>query len=83
MGTFYIKHKNQPMEIIQDDSALLCETTNTFIYPGGGFRSLLKIIDDKPEMLESLEIFDDTKKYYTVNQFLKKIEKLKLATFNK
>ena len=53
------------------------ESFETF-YPSVGFMILLRIINDQPELLESLQIIDEQKKSYTITKFLDKLEKWKI-----
>ena len=53
------------------------ESFNTF-YPSVGFMILHRIINDKPELLETLQILDEQKKPYTITKFLDKLEKWKI-----
>jgi len=53
------------------------ESFNTF-YPSVGFMILHRIINDKPELLETLQILDEQKKSYTITKFLDKLEKWKI-----
>lgn len=77
--TFYIKLDTEPNTVLQYDSAILGQTTSTYFYPDRGFNKFTKIVNEFPELLERLQILDDNKKSYTAIQFLKKIEKLKIA----
>ena len=53
------------------------ESFDTF-YPSIGFTILNKIINQQPELLESLQILDEQKTSYTITQFLDKIEQWKM-----
>jgi len=53
------------------------ESFETF-YPSIGFTILNKIINQQPELLESLQILDEQKTSYTITQFLDKIEQWKM-----
>ena len=53
------------------------ESFNTF-YPSVGFIILNRIINQQPELLESLQILDEHKKTYTITKFLDKLEKWKI-----
>ena len=53
------------------------ESFETF-YPSVGFTILNKIINQQPELLESLQILDEQKTPYTITQFLDKLEQWKL-----
>tara|TARA_Y100000310_G_scaffold312902_1_gene360701 strand:- start:46 stop:291 length:246 start_codon:yes stop_codon:yes gene_type:complete len=53
------------------------ESFETF-YPSVGFMILSRIINQQPELIESLEILDEQKTSYTIMQFLDKIEQWKI-----
>ena len=53
------------------------ESFETF-YPSIGFTILNKIINQQPELLESLQILDEQKTSYTITEFLDKIEQWKV-----
>ena len=53
------------------------ESFETF-YPSVGFMILHRIINQQPELLESLQILDEQKTSYTITQFLDKIEQWKM-----
>jgi hypothetical protein len=74
--TYYIILEGESPEVAQYDSGILGETTKSSFYPNRGFSRLVKIINDHPDLLETLKILDDTNKSYTANQFLKKLETL-------
>jgi len=53
------------------------ESFKTF-YPSVGFMILSRIINQQPELLESLQILDEQKKPYTITKFLDKLAKWKI-----
>jgi len=53
------------------------ESFDTF-YPSVGFMILSRIINQQPELLESLQILDEQKKTYTITEFLDQLEKWKI-----
>ena len=53
------------------------ESFETF-YPSIGFMILNRIINQQPELLESLQILDEHKKSYTITKFLDKLDKWKI-----
>jgi hypothetical protein len=55
------------------------ESIETF-YPSVGFMILNRIINQQPELLESLQILDEHKKSYTITKFLDKLEKWKIKS---
>jgi len=77
--TYYIILEGENTEVCQYDSGILGETTKKMFYPNKGFTRFTKIVNEHPEFLEGMKILDDNNKSYTPNQFLKKIENLKIA----
>jgi len=77
--TYYIILEGENTEVAQYDSGILGETTKKMFYPNKGFTRFTKIVNEHPEFLEGIQILDDNNKSYTPNQFLKKIENLKIA----
>ena len=55
------------------------ESFETF-YPSVGFMILNRIINQQPELLESLQILDEHKKSYTITKFLFILEKWKIKS---
>ena len=66
-------------DALYDVNILGEESFETF-YPSVGFIMLNRIINEKPELLESLQIFDEQKKTYTITKFLDKLEKGKIKS---
>ena len=56
----------------------LGEVSFETFYPSIGFMILSRIINQEPELLESLRILDEHKKSYTITKFLDKLEKWKI-----
>jgi|TARA_R100001443_G_scaffold11748_1_gene21272 hypothetical protein len=48
------------------------ESFDTF-YPSVGFMMLHRIVNQKPELLESLQILDEKKQNYTITEFMDKL----------
>jgi|TARA_R100001510_G_C7568616_1_gene145898 hypothetical protein len=49
------------------------ESFDTF-YPSVGFMMLHRIVNQKPELLDSLQILDEKKKKYTITEFMDKLD---------
>ena len=64
-------------DALYDTNVLGEESFETF-YPSVGFMILQRIINQQPELLESLQILDDHKKQYTITEFLDKLESWKV-----
>ena len=53
------------------------ESFDTF-YPSVGFMMLHRIINQQPELLESIQILDEQKKLYSITEFLDKLGEWKI-----
>ncbi len=60
------------------ETNVLGEVSFDTFYPSIGFMILSRIINQEPELLESLRILDEHKKSYTITKFLDKLEKWKI-----
>jgi|TARA_R110000824_G_scaffold2359_2_gene11083 hypothetical protein len=60
------------------ETNVLGEVSFDTFYPSVGFMILSRIINQQPELLESLRILDEHKKSYTITKFLDKLEKWKI-----
>ena len=76
MTYYLLLNGDSEKDSIYETNVLGEESFETF-YPSVGFMILLRIINEQPELLESLQIIDEQKKSYTITKFLDKLEKLK------
>ena len=60
------------------ETNVLGEESFEMFYPSTGFMILNKIINEQPELLESLQIIDEQKHAYTISEFLDKLEQWKI-----
>ena len=60
------------------DVNILGEESFETFYPSVGFMILHRIINQQPELLETLQILDEKKKDYTITEFLDKLEQWKI-----
>ena len=60
------------------DVNILGEESFETFYPSVGFMILSRIINQQPELLESLQILDEQKNSHTVTEFLDKLEQWKI-----
>ena len=60
------------------ETNILGEESFEIFYPSIGFMILNKIINQKPELSESIQILDEQKTSYTITQFLDKLEQWKI-----
>ena len=80
--TYYILLKGEPRENAMYDACILGEVTddNKKFYPNRGFSRLQKMSQNSPELLEDVEIFNDTGKKFTIVQFLRILDTLQIQS---
>ena len=72
--TYYLLLKGDTeKDTIYETNVLGEESFETF-YPSIGFIMLNRIVEDRPEILETAKILDDHKKSYTITEFLDNLE---------
>ena len=78
--TYYLLLENDSeKDVIYETNVLGEESFETF-YPSIGFMILQRIINDKPEIVETIKILDDKKNPYTIEEFVNKLEKWKIKS---
>ena len=77
MTYYLLLNGDSEKDSIYETNVLGEESFETF-YPSVGFMILLRIINEQPELLESLQIIDEQKKSYTITKFLDKLEQWKI-----
>ena len=77
MTYYLLLNGDSEKDSLYETNVLGEESFETF-YPSIGFTILNKIINQQPELLESLQILDEQKTPYTITQFLDKLEQWKL-----
>ena len=76
--TYYLLLEGDTEEDVLYDTNILGEVSFGTFYPSVGFIMLNRIISDKPELLETIQILDEQKKIYTITEFLDKLEQWKI-----
>ena len=76
--TYYLLLSGDSEKDVLYDTNVLGEESFEMFYPSVGFMILQRIINQQPELLESLQILDDHKKQYTITEFLDKLESWKV-----
>ena len=76
--TYYLLLKGDTEKDVMFDTNVLGEESFGVFYPSMGFNMLHKIINQKPELVEDINILDDHKKSYTITEFLDIVEKLRI-----
>ena len=78
--TYYLLLKDDSEKDVYFDSNVLGEESFGTFYTGQGMVALNNIVNQKPELLETIKIFDDYKKSYTLTEFFDLLSKLKVKT---
>ena len=78
--TYYLLLEGDTEEDALYDTNILGEESFGTFYPSTGFIMLNRIINEKPELLESIKILDDHKNSYTLTKFLDELEQWKIKS---
>ena len=78
--TYYLLLKDDTEKDVYFDSNVLGEESFGTFYTGQGMIALTNIVNQKPELLETIKILDDYKKSYTLTEFFDSLSKLKVIT---
>ena len=76
--TYYILGKGESKENLMFDSHILGEESLGSWYAGQGMVALSNMINNSPESLEKFTILDENGTIYSIEEFLSKVEKLKI-----
>ena len=76
--TYYILGKGEYKENLMFDSHILGEESLGSWYAGQGMVALSNMINNSPESLEKFTILDEKGTIYSIEEFLSKVEKLKI-----
>ena len=76
--TYYLLLQGDTEKDVFYETNVLGEESFEMFYPSIGFMILQRIIDDKPEVLETVKILDEQKHAYTITEFLDKLEQWKI-----
>ena len=78
--TYYLLLEGDTEKDAYYDSNVLGEESFGMFYTGQGMLALTNIVNKKPELLETLKILDETKKSYTLTEFMDILSKLKIKS---
>ena len=78
--TYYLLLEGDSEKDVYYDSNVLGEKSFGTFYAGQGMVALNNIVIHRPELLETIKILDDTKKLYTLTEFMDILSKLKVIT---
>ena len=78
--TYYLLLEGDSEKDVYFDSNVLGEESFGTFYAGQGLVALNNIVNQKPELLETIKILDDTKKPYTLTEFMDTISKFNIKS---
>ena len=78
--TYYLLLKDDTEKDVYFDSNVLGEESFGTFYAGQGLVALNNIVNKKPELLETIKILDDTKKSYTLTEFMDLLSKFNVKS---
>ena len=78
--TYYLLLNGDTEQDTLFETNVLGEESFETFYPSIGFMILQRILNDKPEVLETIRILDDKKNPYTIEEFVNKLEKWKIKS---
>ena len=76
--TYYLLLSGDSEKDALYDTNVLGEESFEMFYPEKGLVALKNIVNNQPELMESIQILDDHKKKYTITEFLDKLESWKV-----
>ena len=78
--TYYLLLKGDTEKDVLFETNVLGEESFETFYPSIGFMILQRILNDKPEIIETIRILDDKKNPYTIEEFVNKLEQWKIKS---
>ena len=78
--TYYLLLEGDSEEDVYFDSNVLGEESFGTFYSGQGLVALNNIVNQKPELLETIKILDEMKNPYTLTEFFDILSKLKVKS---
>ncbi len=78
--TYYLLLEDDSEKDVYFDSNVLGEESFGMFYTGQGMVALNNIVNQQPELLETIKILDDTKKSYTLTEFMDILSKFKIKS---
>jgi len=81
--TYYILFEGEKKENLIYDANILGEASEKKFYPSRGLTRLARAVEQLPEsQILKIQVFDEQGKNYTIEQFLKVIDKLIITKHN-
>ena len=78
--TYYLLLEGDSEKDVYFDSNVLGDESFGTFYAGQGLVALNNIVNKRPELLETIKILDDTKKSYTLTEFMDIISKFSIKS---
>jgi|TARA_B110000977_G_C10922871_1_gene433832 hypothetical protein len=79
MTYYLLLEGDSEKDVIYETNVLGEESFNTF-YPSVGFMILQRILNQRPDLIETIKILDDKKNPHTIEEFVNKMEKWKIKS---
>jgi|TARA_R100000656_G_scaffold73853_1_gene54925 hypothetical protein len=76
--TYYLLLKGDTEKDVFYETNVLGEESFEIFYPSIGFIILNRIINDNPEIVETIKILDEHKNSYTLTEFVDKLAQWKI-----
>ena len=78
--TYYLLLKGDTEKDVFYETNVLGEESFETFYPSVGFMILQRILNQRLEIIETIEILDEKKNPYTIEQFVNKLEQWKIKS---
>ena len=76
--TYYLLLKGDTEKDVMYETNVLGEESFGVFYSSIGFKMLNMIINQRPELIEDIKILDEQKNYYSITEFLDRVEKWRI-----
>ena len=76
--TYYLLLKGDTEKDVFYETNVLGEESFEMFYPSIGFTILNRIVNERPEVLETIKILDEQKNTYTITEFVDKLAQWKI-----
>ena len=78
--TYYLLLKGDTEKDVIYETNVLGEESFEIFYPSVGFMILQRILNQEPEIIETIKILDEKKNPYTIEEFVNKLEQWKIKS---
>ena len=78
--TYYLLLKGDTEKDVFYETNVLGEESFETFYPSVGFMILQRILNQQPEIVKTIKIFDEKKNPYTIEEFVNKLEQWKIKS---